>query len=340
MTPFDPESCFRAAAAAHRAGDLAAAEAGYRQVLAHAPDVRPALHNLALILRDQDRLEDLVEVYRAQIDLEPSDELRWRLAAVLLSLGRYAEAWPHYERRPRKIPPVTSVPEWRGEPLDGKSLLVWHDEGFGDQIMMARLLPRLAAERVSWAVMPPLLRLFSQLCPTLSRVGHLSGRFDYWVPAMSLPARVGVTLQSLPSAPYLSAAPRPSGGRIGVIGSCDPRPGSPRALPPELTARLLTLPGALSLEPADTRAADFQDTAGIIAGLDLVITVDTAAAHLAGALGKPVWVILPQPSDWRWLRHPTESPWYPSARLFRQQRPGDWAEVVERVRTEALARFA
>jgi tetratricopeptide (TPR) repeat protein len=334
MSPFDAERRFRAAAAAHRAGDLTEAEAGYREVLAAEPGVRPALQNLALILRQQDRAEDLVPIFRAWVEIEPTPELHWRLAAALLSLGRYAEAWPHFERRPRKIPPATTVPEWCGEPLAGKSLLVWHDEGFGDQIMMARLLPRLAAaaEGVTWALMPPLLRLFDQLCPTVSRLGEVPGRYDYWVPAMSLPARLGLTLQTLPSAPYLAAGQAASAGaRIGVIGSCDPRQGTPRDLPQDQLARLLALPGALSLEPADTGARDFQETAAIVAGLDLVITVDTAMAHLAGALGKPVWVVLPKPADWRWLRDPRHTPWYPTARLFRQDAPGDWAAPIDRL---------
>jgi len=337
MTRFDAQTRFRAAATAHRAGDLAAAEAGYRAVLAKAPGATPALHNLALVLNVQDRPQDLVPVLQALLAAEPSPQLHWSLAIALLSLGRYAEAWPHYEHRPRKIPPVTSVPEWRGEPLAGKSLLVWHDEGFGDQIMMARLLPRLGAERVTWAVMPPLIRLFGQLCPAISRIGHIEGRFDYWVPAMSLPARLGLTLGTLPTAPYLAAEPeRPSRGRIGVMASTDLRQGTPRSLPAHLAARLLDLPGAISLEPSATGARDFQDSAQIIAGLDLVITVDTAAAHLAGALGKPVWVLLLKPSDWRWLRDPTTTPWYPTARLFRQETAGDWEGVVARV-MEAVA---
>jgi hypothetical protein len=332
MTRSDPQAQFRTAAAAHRAGDLHAAEAGYRRVLALAPQAAPALHNLALILREQRREADLVPVYKALLDVEPSDDLHWRLATLLLALGRYTEAWPHYERRPRKVPPQTSIPEWRGEPLQGKSLLVWHDEGFGDQIMMARLLARLQAERVTWAVMPPLLRLFSQLCPTVSRIGRIEGRFDFWVPAMSLPARLAIALEDLPPPPPLAAEPRRDvAGRIGIMGSCDARQGTPRNLPADLIAWLLAMPGAMSLEPADTGARDFQDTAEILAALELVITVDTATAHLAGALGKPTWILLPTPSDWRWGRDPERSPWYPTARLWRQGKAGDWAAVVERI---------
>jgi len=102
---------------------------------------------------------------------------------------------------------------------------------------------------------------------------------------------------------------------------------------PEAEARrLLALPGAISLHPEDTGAADFQDTADIIAGLDLVISVDTSVAHLAGAMGKPVWVLVAAHAiDWHWLRDRSDSPWYASARVFRQAAPGDWASVVDRV---------
>jgi ADP-heptose:LPS heptosyltransferase len=107
-----------------------------------------------------------------------------------------------------------------------------------------------------------------------------------------------------------------------------------RSLPPTVAAELLALPGAVSLRPEDTGARDFQDTADLIAGLDLVITVDTAVAHLAASLGKPTWILLPAAkTDWRWQKERTDSPWYPSVRLFRQGSAGDWAGVIAQVRT-------
>jgi ADP-heptose:LPS heptosyltransferase len=105
-----------------------------------------------------------------------------------------------------------------------------------------------------------------------------------------------------------------------------------RSLPPELAARLLAQPGALSLHPEDSGAGDFADTAALIAGLELVISVDTAVAHLAGALGKPVWLLVPaQGTDWRWMTGRDDSPWYPSMRLFRQKPGQGWGPVVDEV---------
>jgi len=146
-------------------------------------------------------------------------------------------------------------------------------------------------------------------------------------------ARVEVGITNLAISEAVKAA-----GHIGVVwrGEAQNRNDRFRSLPPELGAELLALPGAVSLDPADSGAADFQATADIIAGLDLVITVDTAVAHLAGAMGRPVWVLLAKHAiDWQWPREGV-SPWYPSARLFTQSRAGDWAPVVAAVKAEAL----
>ncbi|MBL8556316.1 MAG: hypothetical protein JNL41_18725, partial [Phenylobacterium sp.] len=140
---------------------------------------------------------------------------------------------------------------------------------------------------------------------------------------------------TLPSAPYLRAATRPAGGRIGVATRGNPGHSNDahRSLPADVAAELLALPGAMSLEPEATGAKDFAETAAIVAGLDLVIAVDTAVAHLAGALGRPAWILLPRIfTDWRWMEGRADSPWYPTARLFRQASPGDWSAVLAEVR--------
>jgi hypothetical protein len=165
---------------------------------------------------------------------------------------------------------------------------------------------------------------------------------------MSLAWRIGVTAQTVPGAAYLRATtPWPDlgdGFRIGIVARGSPANAQDarRSLPPEMEARLRALPGrVVGLDPAETGASDFADTAAIVAQLDLVISVDTAVAHLAGAMGKPCWTLLPKAgTDWRWLRERTDTPWYPAMRLYRQEADGDWGEVLDRVARdlEALVR--
>ena len=196
--------------------------------------------------------------------------------------------------------------------------------------------------------------------------------FDYHCPMMSLPLAVGTALDTIPSqVPYLSADPEQSaawrkrvaalpGRKIGLVWAGAPRPEHPRdisvdpwrSITLDHYAPLATIPGLclISLQKGDAAAQahtppdgmvvhdwtaelhDFADTAALVHALDLVISVDTAAAHLAGALGKPVWVLNRYDQCWRWLSDRTDSPWYPTARLFRQPAMGDWAWVIEQVR--------
>jgi len=263
--------------------------------------------------------------------------------------------------------------------IAGKTLVVYAEQGFGDAIQMARYVPLLAARGAQVAIachpaLEALLRtvdgvrsVFTSNEPPLA--------FDYHIPIMSLPRAFGTTLASIPSqVPYLHAAkpavaawrrrldPLGERRRIGLVWAGNPkhRRDRVRSLPVELLAPLLALPGCafLSLQKGEAAASlarldargdsitdytaeleTFADTAALIEALDLVITVDTAVAHLAGALGKPVWIVLPSAPDWRWMRDREDSPWYPSARLFRQPERSDWSGVVRAV-AAALARFA
>ncbi|MDB5467188.1 MAG: putative repeat protein, partial [Phenylobacterium sp.] len=203
---------------------------------------------------------------------------------------------------------------------------------------------------------PPLAALMGELqVPVIRAEGQMRIPVtDGWSMLGSLPHRLGVTLDQLPGAtPYLRApadrraawAPRIGAGvRIGVVARGNPQHANDanRSLPPEAASFLHALPGAISLIPGDSPLpiSDFADTAAVIERLDLVITVDTATAHLAGAMGRPCWVLLPAVgTDWRWMRERTDSRWYPSIRLFRQAQPGNWAEVLRAVATNLQAYF-
>jgi hypothetical protein len=283
-------------------------------------------------------------VYRRAHALDPGNhDAAFELSMVLLALGRYPEGWIWHEAREsrrRFLRQKLDFPEWKGEPLAGKSLFVWREQGFGDQIMMARFLPLLGAARITYAGPVQLRRLFEPLPVTFvdARPDRNDvARHDYWSLSGSLPKGLGVTADTVPAAPYLFGSPAPTKARIGVVWRGEPANANDvyRSLPEEMAAALLALPGAISLDPLNTGARDFQETADIIAGLDLVITVDTAVAHLAGAMGRPVWVMLAKHAiDWQWPRE-GKSAWYPSARLFTQSTAGDWSSVVAAVTCDA-----
>jgi len=288
------------------------------------------------------RLEAAERLYRLAVQYGAPAEMK--VGDALLAQGRIEEAWPFYEHRrvrERLIRSRLSMPEWLGEDLTGKNLFVWYEQGFGDQIWAARFLPLLNAAKVTYFGTAPLERLFRVLGVDYRVVDgevDVSG-FDCWVTAMSLPYRLGLTPAAMPRPPYLTASARPSSGRVGVMFEGNPEnPNQPfRSIPGDLRAALLGVPGAIDLSPAATGARDFMDTAEIIAGLDLVISVDTAVAHLAAALGAPCWVLLSRERlDWFW---PEEGPstWYPEARTFHQPTPGDWHSVIDAVLQELAA---
>jgi tetratricopeptide (TPR) repeat protein len=297
--------------------------------------------------------------FRTALALKPDFGMaNLALASLYLSVGRYAEGWPLLQARvalhPGLIPAgPTSYPEWRGEPLAGKTILIQNEQGFGDQIQMSRFvtyLKRQGASRVTLCCRPPLASLFAELegvdvvKPIDVGARVRDDRHDYWSRYFSLPQHLGVTLQNLPNAPYLTAPAdrRLRWGGYSGVGLCwraSPSGfnASNKNLPPADAQRLLDL-GAISLHPEDTGANDFADTAAIIEQLDLVISIDTAVAHLAGAMGKPCWTLLPLVKlDWRWLRGRADSPWHPSMRLYRKSSPDNWASVMDAVCADLAA---
>lgn len=263
----------------------------------------------------------------------------------LLAQGRLAEGFPLWDRqrevearRPAMAPELPFV-LWRGQDVAGKRILVWSEEGFGDQIMYARFAKALKDRggEVYWLCPPELARLFRHglgvTAIPADRPVEFAG-FDFYCPSSALP--LGFDLNDGPPPPPYLAAPPPvtrPGLRIGVATAGNPKHANDanRSLPAAPAVKLLAIPGAFDLAPARTGARDFYDTASVVAGLDLVISVDTAAAHLAGALGRPLWVLLPsRGGDWRWMATGSRSPWYPAARLYRQG-TADWSAIVDQV---------
>ena len=303
---------------------------------------------------------DLAELeFRTALALKPDDvAATLGLASLYLSVGRYREGWPLMEARtdlPGALIPAgpPSIPPWRGEAVAGKTILVCPEQGFGDHIQMARFAATLKARgaaRVTLSCRPPLAALLAQVDGVDAVISLPPGEavsvgaHDYWTRYFSLPHHLGVTLEALPSAPYVTApvdrrATWAGWSGVGICWQVSATGANARnkALPPDQAQRLLDL-GAVSLHPEDTGAKDFADTAAILEQLDLVISVDTAVAHLAGAMGKPCWTLAPgRLTDWRWGRAGDTSPWYPSMRLYRQAPSEDWSRVVDQVAADLAA---
>lgn len=339
-------------------GDLRAAEGLIRSIVKAAPTSPYGHLNLGGFLDRIRRWSEAEASYLRALRFSPAHStiaarVQFSQSGLLLGAGNYSrEAWRLWEQRwhvfnPKETKPTCTTPEWDGRPIPGARILILPEQGIGDQIMMARFAPWLKQQGVDvvLATKRATARLFRGLgVPTVDcgpRIGRHLEAADRWVSDMSLMPRTEVTLGTLPSAPYLPMPrPRKSLGFFGVFShtTSASETAVDRSLSLGAASRLLSIPGAVDLRPEVTGARDFTDTAAIIAGLDLVITVDTAVAHLAGAMGKPVWVLLPWLGrDWRWLRHGTDSPWYPTARLYEQPEHLDWDGLVDQVETDLAA---
>jgi len=315
------------------------------------PDDARAVHAYGVLLSSMGRLSESERLLRDSLSRNPDHvDSRYALSLTLLSQGRYRAAWPYHEARllrpesdptvPRNLP----YPRWQGEDLRGKRIAIFPEQGFGDHIQFVRFVPELLRRgaNVTLFAKAALVRLFANSFPdvdVLPTVG--TAEFpdpDYWATLMDLPARLGIEIDTIPGLPYLSwpevregEGDRP---RIGLKLSGNPkhRNDAWRTLSREWAERLSRqLPGTLvSLEPKDSGARDFADTAAIIAGLDLVISVDTSVAHLAGAMGKPCLLLVSgYDTDWRWMRDRPDSPWYPRHSLFRSTIEGDWSTAID-----------
>jgi hypothetical protein len=292
-----------------------------------------------IALLNAGRVEAAEAVFRPLLDSGPV--AHYLLGLSLLTQGRYAEAWPHWESRPGRLRELRRlpIPEWTGGRIDGRTLLVLGEQGLGDELQFARFVPALRAlgpRQIILACNDPNVRALGQVGADLvcsrirTRLDEIPAP-DAWVVMGSLAHRLGITLENLPARPYLRAeAKGPPGVGLVARGMSAHANDAHRSMSADLLQA--AVPEGAPLTPA----GDVQDSLDRVAGLDLLITVDTSWAHMAGALGVPCWVLLPAHAcDWRWLQERADSPWYPSLRLFRQTVSGDWSSVLREVR-EAL----
>jgi tetratricopeptide (TPR) repeat protein len=347
---------------------IEAAVDALREAVRLAPGDAEPTYALGYLLHDLGRTAQAEACLREAIRRQPGHaKAHFTLAALLLATGRLQEGWAEWEWRwglPDIALRLPGLP-WCGEAAPERVLLVYHEQGLGDFIQFCRFLPAAAARvRVVVEARPSLERLIAPL-PGVERVVATGTpeppAHDFHCGIASLARPFVASFADLPVAPYLRAdpaavqawrqrlAPLP-GLRVGLAwaGSATYAKDRERSIPAAALAALSGTRGVswVSLQKERTAAsvplalndwtaelADFADTAALIAALDLVVSVDTVIAHLAGALGHPVWLLNRFDTDWRWLREREDSPWYPSLRIFRQARPGDWNGLLARLRT-------
>jgi tetratricopeptide (TPR) repeat protein len=348
-----------------------------RRALALEPDNPELLLNLGTLMIRLGQMKKGADAFDRALAIRPDyAEAHWNRAHVQLMHGGFREGWREYEWRLR-CPGLNAygrtfdAPRWDGGTLTGKRILIHSEQGFGDTLQFVRFLPQVKQRggTVIFEAHKALIRLFDGIegADELVHSGENLPEFDCYAPLLSLPFLFGAEENSIPAAPalHVPAAPPidlPESGnkRIGLVWAGRPQHGNDRNRSMALSHikplfenercdffSLQLGPARGQIEQEDQQSnltdlsehlTDFAATASLIEQLDLVIAVDTAVAHLAGSLGKPVWLMLPFVPDWRWMLHRSDTPWYPTMRLFRQPAAGNWAAAVEEARI-ALAEF-
>jgi len=346
------EPCFQLGLAFGQAGEDAQAQAAFKAALAIRPGHAACWANFGVMSDDSIALRRAIRVTPDHADFHTN------LAHVLLNESRFAEGFREWEWRRPSPPRNFSQPRWDGSPYPGKALLIHAEQGFGDCIQFGRYLPlaaRLGGKLVV-EMRPPLAGPMARLLDGIAEVvpwGAPLPPFDLHLP---LPSLANLFYGQATPSPYLSADPArieawrerldmPGRRKIGLVWACNPGAADQRRSAPfALIEKLVRDHPAIAffglqregndqccgMTALGPQIQDFDDFAAILASLDLLVSVDTAAAHLAGALGRETWVLLREKPDWRW-----RGDWYPRARLYRQDKEGDWAGVLARV-TEDL----
>ncbi len=379
IRPDYPQAANNLAVALHQQDRDDEASAWCEELLRALPQFGEVWANLGIVRQAQGRNEEAIRCFDEALQRRPEDYKSHVCRALsLLSEGRFPEGFEEYEWRWKMVPEAPrawSLPAWDGSAPAGRTILLWAEQGLGDTLQFARFAPLVAARggRVILEVqdcLASLVRSIDGVSAVVAQSQELPP-CDWQAPLLSLPRLLGTAADSIPgAAPYLEADPERveryrarlgtgSAMRVGLVWAGSPRHASDRlrSIPLARMAALRHVEGvewhSLQVEEsareearreagwlrAGLEAPNADSLAAAMMCLDLVITVDTMPAHLAGALGRPVWTLLAHVPDWRWQIGEEDSPWYPTMRLFRQQRPGDWKELLERVAGE-LGRLA
>jgi len=351
-------------------GDFEGALACARRALELNGHFGPAHTSIAENLMNLGRIGEAADHASKAISLGLDDPSAHVVRArYLLLTGQLTRGWPEYEWRLRKYPQLRRqlpMPRWTGGKVPGQSILLTAEQGYGDVIQFVRYADVLAARDLEVYVEchPELKRVMQRAAGVVQAfaAGEALPRCDAHIPLPSLPLAFNTSIKTIPvQIPYITPHPKlaeawadlaktdKAGFKVGIAwaGRNTQVEDQLRSCPLDILSSIAEIEGvtlyslqkgadpaameALQIIDRTSRMSDFADTAGLIANLDLVITVDTAVAHLAGAMGKPVWIMLPYAPEWRWMMDRDDSPWYPTAKLFRQRSAGDWTETVKRV---------
>lgn len=353
-------------------GDVKNAIAYFQQALTLNPNYADAYNNLGNVWKFKGKLTEALSLYQQALNINPDfPEAHENLGMILLLNGDFQTGFTEYEWRCKTKKYLRhSFPYsfWNGSDLNGKKILLICDQGLGDAIQFIRYVSLIAKKggKVIILCQEPLLRLFNNLADIEQVITEALVEFDVYAFVMSLPYLIGTNLDTIPAQiPYISASkpypfilqkPLQTNLKVGIVwaGSPNNQNDQNRSCHIKHFLSIINIPGitfyslqkgakAAQLTQIDTlgkvedlsnQLNDFADTANLVAQLDLIISVDTSVAHLAGAMGKPVWLLLSFVSDWRWMLDREDSPWYPTMRLFRQSELGDWTGVFQRVAKE------
>jgi tetratricopeptide (TPR) repeat protein len=357
-------------------GKLEEAVISYQNAIAIQPIYAEAYSNLGNTLQMQGELEKAITSYQKAIAIQPDiAEAHYNLGIILLSMGDFENGWQNYEWR-FKVKLYDSyykhLPQWDGSSLEGKTILLCREQGFGDNIQFVRyagLLKNMGATVVV-VCQQPLKSIFKTVAgiDKLLTENDTIPYCDCYIHMLSLPFLFGTTLDNIPNnVPYLYPDKTQrreilkktsviEAFKVGIVwrGNSSHKNDENRSINPNKLAEILDIDSCIFINlqkdsTEDELAAfvgrknfidfshtltDFSDTATIISKLDLIISVDTSIAHLSGALGVATWIMLPFSPDWRWLRGRDDTPWYPSVSLFRQSTPKGWDKVIKMIKEE------
>lgn len=352
------------------------AEVCLKKAVSLDPNNLEALISMGFYYQSKNDTKKAASLYKKALTLNPNHpQVNYNLGDIHLLNGNFKDGWKAYEWRfkinSKTSPTVPKLnkPRWRGEPLEGKTLYVYSEQGFGDAIQFCRFFPQLAemGAKIIYKAKPPLLDLFkeSNLCAEIvdESIPDDSIEFDYYIPHLSLMEVLETDTSNIPLYNgYLKADLKLTESyrekyfnndlyKIGIFWQGNTRGPQNRSMPLRSllpltdidgvkvysfqkgfgTEQLNSLPDTTNIEDMGNLFRNFSDTAAALVNLDLMVTIDTSIVHLAGALSKDTLLLLPSSPEWRWLQDINHTPWYKSVKVLRQQEPGNWASVVDHV---------